>query len=312
MRSAFINHILCCTLALVGASAAVAGPKTSGVEVQTEDVTRFFKVYDAAGGRPTAAQLQHDYLDPGTAGLHWLLKVRPGVTAEHIAQTVQQRPDLYVGARKCMALLPRVRRRLDLAFGKLIELYPDAEKPPVTIFVGRGRPIAISGPGEGVQIDIQGFCSPLATRYMGPNLEDSFVHVIAHEYIHSQQNKALADDVHPTVLERSLLEGAAEFMGEMTSGGLSSPAVVEQAKGHELEIETRFVADEDKTDLSDWVDNTTSEKLGELGYWVGYRIMKSYYQHAPDKRRAIREIVQMSDPHAFLAKSGWRPGIALK
>jgi hypothetical protein len=41
--------------------------------------------------------------------------------------------------------------------------------------------------------------------------------------------------------------------------------------------------------------------------WVGYRIVKSYYQHAPDKHQALREIFEMKDPNAFLAKSGWRP-----
>ena len=303
--------VIACAVLGVTAPTRAASPVNS-VEVQTEDVARFFKVYDAAGGHPTAEQLQHDYIDQGTAGLHQLMKARPSVTAERIAQTIEQHPELYIGARKCMAFLPKARTRLNVAFRKLIELYPEADKPPVTIFAGRGRPIAISGPGEGVQVDIVGFCSPLATKWMGPNLEDSFVYVIAHEYIHSQQNKALADDEHPTVLERSLLEGAAEFMGEMISGGLSSSrGYVAEAKGHELEIETKFVADEDKTDLSEWVDNTTPDELGELGYWVGYRIMKSYYQHAPDKRRAIREIIRMNDPHAFLAKSGWRPGIQL-
>jgi hypothetical protein len=44
---------------------------------------------------------------------------------------------------------------------------------------------------------------------------------------------------------------------------------------------------------------------------VGYRIVKAYYQHAADKRRAMRDILEMSDPQAFLAKSGWHPGIKL-
>jgi len=37
-------------------------------EIQIEDVYRFYKLYDAAGGHPTADQLQHDYLDPGSDG----------------------------------------------------------------------------------------------------------------------------------------------------------------------------------------------------------------------------------------------------
>lgn len=282
----------------------------AGIEIQTEDVTRFYKIYDAAGGYPTIEQLQQGYLDPGTEGLHHLMKVR-NVTAERIAQAIATQPGLYTGAKACMAALPRVRERLHVTFGKLVALYPEAQKPPVTIVVGRGRPLAISGPGDGVQIGLEAICSPVG-RFLNPNIDDRFVHVIAHEYIHSQQNVKLSNDEHPTVLQRSLLEGTAEFMGEMTSGDVAYGAFRVSTKRREKEIESKFVADMDKTDLSDWLDNTTADKLGDLGYWVGYRIVKSYYQHALDKHVAVREIIQMNDPHAFLDKSGWYPGIVLE
>jgi uncharacterized protein YjaZ len=149
-------------------------------------------------------------------------------------------------------------------------------------------------------------------KYFDANVEDRFVHVIAHEYIHVQQSKSLTDDEHPTVLKLSVGEGAAEFMGEMISGAVANPGIWAEAKGHETEIETAFVLDEDNTDLSKWVFNGTLDKPGDLGYWVGYRIVKSYYQQAADKHQAIRDIVEMTDPKAFLAKSGWRPGIELR
>ena len=286
-------------------SASVAGPV-----IQTEDVERFYRLYDATGGHPSADQLQHDYLDQGTPGLHHLAKVR-NVTAERIAQAIETHPELYTDARTCMAALPQVRDRLNAAFRKLLVLYPETQKPPVTIVVGRGRPLAISGPGDGVQIGIEAMCAPNA-RFLNPNVQDRFVYVIAHEYVHSQQNSKLTDDEHATVLERSLLEGAAEFIGEMISGDVAYGLFRASTKGREKEIETKFATDVDKTDLSDWLDNTTPEKVGDLGYWVGYRIVKSYYQHAGDKRAAIHEIIQMSDPHAFLTKSGWYPGIELQ
>ncbi len=98
----------------------------------------------------------------------------------------------------------------------------------------------------------------------------------------------------------------------MISGGAGNPGIWAEAKGRETEIETAFVADEDKTDLSDWFFNGTLDIPGDLGYWVGYRIVDAYYRRAPDKRRAIREILEMTDPKGFLAKSGWRPGIELR
>jgi uncharacterized protein YjaZ len=132
------------------------------------------------------------------------------------------------------------------------------------------------------------------------------VYVIAHEFSHVQQVPAMVDAEHPTVLAGSLMEGAADFVGELIAGGKVSYGAV--TPGHEKELETKFLAARDKTDLSDWLYNGTLEKPGDLGYWVGYRIVKAYYQHAPDKRQALREILGMTDPNAFLAQSGWYPG----
>jgi hypothetical protein len=278
-----------------------------GPVIHIEDVARFYKVYDAAGGHPTAEQLQRDYIDPGSDGLHELGKLR-NVSASAIAEELSKRPEIYSDAKRCMAVLPRARQRLEVAFDKLDQLYPEAKFPTVTIAVGHGKPVGVGSPVTGVQIGLEALC---AVKYLDPNVEDRFVHVIAHEYVHVQQVRALVDDQHPTVLEGSLIEGAAEFAAELISGGVSGPELRARAEGHEKEIETAFVADEDKTDLSTWLYNGTLDKQGDLGYWVGYRIVKSYYEHASDKRRAFREILQMTDPKAFMAKSGWYPGIQL-
>jgi hypothetical protein len=249
--------------------------------------------------------LQRDYTDSGSDGLHRFAQLR-NISGKAIADTLAKHPETYSDAKRCMAVLPRVRQRLEVALGKLGRLYPQARFPPVTIAVGRGKPVGVGSPASGVQIGLEALC---ATNYLNPNVEDRFVHVISHEYAHVQQAPALVDDEHPTVLEGSLVEGAAEFIGEMISGEVAYSQFRASTKGHEKEIESGFVSDEGKTDLSEWLNNGTPEKPGDLGYWVGYRIVHSYYQHADDKRRAIREILEMTDPKAFLAKSGWYPGV---
>jgi hypothetical protein len=288
-------------------SSAASGP-VAGPVIQIDDVERFYRVYDAAGGHPTADQLQRDYIDPGSDGLHHLAKVR-NVSGAAIEKTLTEHPEIYSDAKRCMAVLPQVRLRLQAAMLKLRDLYPAAKFPPVTIAVGRGKPVAVGSPAFGVQVGLEALC---AVKWMNPNIEDRFVHVIAHEYAHVQQSLALADDDHPTVLEGSLVEGAAEFTAELISGEISSYQFVGSMNGREKEIESAFVSDEDETDLSKWLYNGTREKPGDLGYWVGYRIVKSYYQHADDKRRAFREILEMNDPKAFLNKSGWYPDIQLQ
>ena len=292
------------TAAIAVAAFAVPGDPV----IRTEDVALFYKVYDAAHGHPSAVQLQHDYLAQGSEGLHALAKAR-NVDGESIAETLAKRPEIYVDAERCARVLPRVRERLKASMRKLAELYPAARFPPVTIAVGRGKPVGIGSPVTGVQIGLEALC---ATDWLNPNIEDRFVYVIAHEYVHVQQVQALVDDDHPSVLEGSLVEGAADFMDELTSGGMSYAYLKTLTRGREKEIETKFVPDEDKTDLSAWLYNSTPEKPSDLGYWVGYRIVKSYYRQAADKQQAIRDIIELKDPKAFLAKSGWYPGMVLQ
>jgi hypothetical protein len=301
---------------LIAALAFAANPARSAVPgpvIHIEDVARFYRVYDAAHGHPTAAALQRDYLDPGSPGLHSFAKQRT-ITGAKIADENAKHPEVYVNARRCMTVLPRVRARLKTVFGRLSQLLPQAQFPPVTIAISRGKPVAIAD-ATGVMIGLDALC---AVTWMNPDVEDRFVHVIAHEYTHVQQallSPVLYAKDKPTVLEASLVEGAAEFTAELVSGEtgeVSGAAFRPQFEGREKQIETAFVADEDKTDLSHWLYNGSMTKPGDLGYWVGYRIVKSYYEHAPDKRRALREILQMSDAKAFLAKSGWVPGMRLR
>jgi hypothetical protein len=301
------------TCAAISGAAGIAASTAIDPEaeptIHTEDVDRFYEVYDAAGGHPTADRLQRDYLDPGSDGLHQFAKLR-NISGTRIAETLASHPEIYSGAKRCMVVLPRVRQRSRVALHKLGHLYPEARFPPVTIAVGRGKPVGVGGgPATGVLIGLEALC---ATNYLNPNVEDRFVHVIAHEYAHVQQVPALVDDDHGTVLEESLVEGAAEFTAELISGEVAYSQFGASTRGHEKEIESAFVTDEDKTDLSRWLNNGTPQKPGDLGYWVGYRIAKSYYQHATDKRRALREILEMSDPKALLSRSGWYPGIQLQ
>src|SRR3546814_4617029 len=55
---------------------ATRSAATAGAIVHTEDVDLFYRIYDAAGGHPTAEQLQHDYLDQGSDGLQVLVRER--------------------------------------------------------------------------------------------------------------------------------------------------------------------------------------------------------------------------------------------
>ncbi|HLU61627.1 MAG TPA: DUF2268 domain-containing putative Zn-dependent protease [Gammaproteobacteria bacterium] len=291
---------------LLGACALVHQENTAPL-IQVEDVQRFYAIFDAATGAPSAQILQRDYLEQGSSGLQTFARLR-NITGEAIAASIERNPQLYERARRCADVLPAVRDRLQDALRRLKALYPAAKLPPVTIAVGRGKPVGVGAPDTGIQIGLEALC---AVDYLNADVEDRFVYVITHEYIHVQQAPELAEATGLTVLELSLVEGIAEFVTELVAGEVAYSHLRALTAGREREIEEAFARDMDKTDVSDWLFNGTLETPGDLGYWVGYRIARAYYEHAPDKRAALRDMLEMTDARAFLAASGWHPGIAL-
>lgn len=293
---------------LAGMFAAAPAWSAPAPVFKFDDVERFFAVYDAAGAAPSAETLQRDYLDKGSAELAYFAKARR-VDGARMAAAMTATPEVYRNARSCAARLPMVRDRVAAGMTRLGQLYPQAKFPPVAVLIGRARPVAI-GDATGVYVSLETLC---AWTTPDPDEGRRMVQVIAHEYVHVQQTST-GEDPGETVLKASLVEGAAEFLAELMVGSVSYRHLPPLVAGRERELERAFQADMRKpANGSAWLYNGigTAEQPGDLGYWVGYRIVKAYYRNAPDKRAAIAEILQMTDAEAFLARSGWTPGMRL-
>ena len=310
-RSIVVVGALVANLAPVGVIAHApqrARPNAAPlVEIRTSDVDLFFRIYDASGGAPNADALQHDYIDAGSDGVRQFVPNRIK-SADALAKTIAGNPQVYNNARACMAALPAVRARLATVFKKMAAIDANAIFPPVTVLIGRNNSGGTTGE-SGVLIGLEVVCR---SDWLQPNIEDRLVHLIAHEYAHVQQFPQGGEDAGPdTVLKQSLVEGGAELIAELTSGEASESHLQRWTKGREREIGKAFLEDVDSTDLKTWLYNGvgTPEKPGDLGYWLGYTIAKSYYSHAKDKRAAMKALLELKDPKAIIAHSGWKPGV---
>ena len=98
----------------------------------------------------------------------------------------------------------------------------------------------------------------------------------------------------------------------MCSSDLINEHLKAYARTREKEIWYEFARDMYKPDFSKWIYNGASAKdrPADLGYYVGYRITRTYYDRAKDKRKAVRDILNIQDARAFLGASGY--GISLE
>jgi hypothetical protein len=286
---------------------AVSAPArtVNHVEVRTSDVAAFYRLYDATDGKPSGDALQRGYIDKGTDGVRQFVPYRI-ISGEALAKEVSSEEAVYRQARSCMEVLPAVKAKLQGAFRRLAVLDPRATFPPVTILIGRNNSGGTTGK-SGVLIGLEVACR---SSWLQSDLTDRLYHLIAHEYGHVEQSAALEDSESTNVLKQSLIEGVAELVAQLTSGQVSNVHLHKWTVGRAEEIDRRFLADANKKDVSAWLYNGvgTPDQPGDLGYWVGYRIAKAYYDKAPDKRAALRTLLDLKDPEAILAESGWQPG----
>jgi hypothetical protein len=306
------RSILTLLLALFSASAQAATPpeppSTSSRRpvVRIDDVARFYAVFDQADGKPSAAAHQAGYLDSGSPGLRQFVTARIS-SAEKLADAIAKSPQDFRNARRCVPMLPAARDQLRQVFSALTTLDPQATFPPVTIVIGRNNTGGTTT-ASGVTIGLEVICR---SNWLNPDITQRLVHLIAHEYVHVHQPAAqVAPPANATVLFASLVEGGAEFIGELTSGEVLNIHLTRWTQDKACRIERNFRAHAMDTDMSHWLYNGpgTPETPGDLGYWVGYRIARAYYAHASDKPRAIQDILNVNNDNAasFLERSGWR------
>jgi hypothetical protein len=277
------------------------------VVLRTDDVDRFYRLYDATQGKPSAAQLQSDYLDPGSEALHQFVASRID-NADKLADAVARRPASFALARTCLPALARARDALPAVYARMAEIYPASTFPPVTIVIGRASTVGTTT-RDGIVIGLETTCS---LDFMNADPVARFTHLLAHELAHVQQPAGQVDaPADASLLFQALIEGGAEFVAELTSGDVSYGHMRTWTRGKECPIEQAFAKDMRGTDLSHWLYNGfgTPDKPGDLGYWVGYRIAKTYYAQAADKRQAVVDLLEVTPASAagFLRRSGWKP-----
>src|SRR3546814_1453563 len=91
------------------------------------------------------------------------------------------------------------------------------------------------------------------------------------------------------------------------TGSVAYPLLHQWAKGREKELETIFLAEKDQKAIgSRWLYNQKGAGgwPGDLGYWIGYRVAKSYYDRAPDKTAAIILCRCLIRPYPSLGRYG--------
>jgi hypothetical protein len=284
---------------LAAASAAFAQT------IVTSDIENFWKAYDAAAPGSREESFATLYLEPGSVGLQDFVKARIN-SARALANAVDKRyPKFYASVRPYTLQVDRQIPKVREYLARYQELYPQAHFPAVYFLIGRltsggtvsGRGLLIGTEVFSLGKDVDASeISPSFRRAMGT--PERIPLIVVHELTHTQINP-FAKTTIPPMLAQCLGEGSADFMSELVGGSSINAVVKEWAEPRHDEIFQRFARDmaANPKDTSKWMYNydNAGEEPADLGYWIGNEICRSYYEQAPDKAKAIRDIVRQEN-----------------
>jgi hypothetical protein len=200
---------------------------------------------------------------------------------------------------------------------RLTALYPAAVLPPVHVLIGRlstGGAASASGVligGEMYAADSTD--APRGAVRLGAGKSAGRPGHPAPGRARAGARAADARAAHPrrgavatTLLAASLDEGCADLVADLLVGPGPSSAYG-LARERALWAEFRPVMR--GSDMKGWLyeGDAATGRPADLGYFVGARICRAYYDRAPDKARALGAIFRLDDPEALLAASRYAP-----
>jgi hypothetical protein len=291
---------------LIGLAYFLAGACTAFGQnegnVFISDVTHFWIAFDSLQTtKDTSRQIeimQSLYIDKGTMGLKTFMQLR-NFNADTLVQKINKYPKFWKSIRNnTLSIQPEIPV-IASYLPRFKELYPDFK--PAKIFF---TITAIRSAGTvkdsmvliGSEItmgnkytDVSEFPDKRLANFFKPKDTADIVPIAIHEYTHTQQKTE-----GKTLLGQSLNEGACDFIAELVIHKPLTHSYLIYGRNHEQQLKQQFKKEMFAEDESNWLYNgATTKTMGDLGYFMGYAICKSYYRHMKNKQLAIKHIIEL-------------------
>ncbi len=281
-----------------------------GQKIVTDDIDRFWKAYDAiVQERDSVKQvdlIRTLYISQGSPGLAEIMKARR-YSAEEYIYAINHYPQFWKSIRKNTLKAVQISKKIGKAQAKLKKIYPGL-KPADTYFeIGVLRTGGTTGNGMiliGSEVALADKTVvthefdkkyPHLRSYFDTNPVNDAAFLNIHEYLHTQQKETIGN----TLLAQTLMEGVAELMAEIAMNVKSPNPQIEFGYKNEARIKEAYEKEMFSSNIYNWIMNSPDNqfKMRDLGYFVGYAICKKYYDQAPDKKLAIKEMIELDYNH---------------
>lgn len=308
-KCVMISVVLVMAFALFGSSAHAQldlelTNDPAKIRLVDDDIKNFLGAMDKLEeGNDWAAVIQKEYLDKASPGLKEFVREK-GVKAEDFVKAINERKATYDSLHALPEELARQEKKIREAFTRLKKIIPHVMFMHVYYLVGP-NPGSLGEPSE--------FGLMISMSELDEDIENIHL-LLVHETIHVQQALTIGMEEYQAIfgpkmslLALSIREGTAYFLTLLSAGGHTHKESWDYCVQNEKSLWQRFQVEMNDRDPGDWMWGKPAdpEQPPHLGYIMGARIVESFYNSATDKKKAIQEILAITDSHEFLRKSGY-------
>lgn len=293
--------------------------------IYTTDIDNFWQAYDSVRTtKDTTKQLrfiQTLYLDKASDGLKDFIKLREHSAKRHLSNILKF-PKYWNSIRQKTLDIKSYTSEIETILEKFKNQYSNYKPPKIYFTIGVLNSGGTISPDKiliGSEIacaDKEVDASELNKWLQGVfKLNTNVVAMVAHELGHTQQKSGGSEaNGNSNLLGYCIKEGACDFIAELIYKPVTSPYMT-YGNANEQSLWADFKKVMYGQETINWLYNGDNAPNGvaDLGYFIGYKICKSFYDNAKDKEKALKEIIELTYKkkrlNKFLKESKYNGGL---
>ncbi|WP_306351111.1 DUF2268 domain-containing putative Zn-dependent protease [Flavobacterium sp. '19STA2R22 D10 B1'] len=272
-------------------------------KIYTSDIDNFWTAYDSVQQVSDFSKkinlINKLYIDKGTKGLKAFMETRQYNDTLWV-ELIEKYPKFWNSIRANTLSVKKKTADFEKVIENLKRLYPELKDAEMYFTIGglrsggtvKGNMVLIGAEiatGDYLT-DVSEFKNNWLKNVFAEQSLDNITSLNIHEYIHTQQNEGKGS----MLLNQCISEGSCDFITELVMQNTLQRKYLSYGNEHEKKIKESFKKEMFSSDFSNWLYNgDQKEESADLGYYIGYEICKAYYNQSKDKKKAIKEIIEL-------------------
>lgn len=292
--------------------------------IVTKDIANFWEAYEKISSTNDSI-LQYKYLDSlyfqkGTPGLKAIREARNYTPQDYIS-AINNYPKFWNSVKANTLKADELGHELAAGIKQLKLLYPELKPARIYFTIGAlrtggttldsmvliGSEMALADENT-IAEEFPENIRAGRRSYFDSNPIDDIVLLNVHEYVHTQQNPQVNN-----LLSIAIREGVAEFVSTMAMDVPSAAPAIEYGKTNAERVREKFEHEmfyPNNQPKWFWSDYPNEFGVRDLGYYVGFQMAENYYNHAEDKSKAIKKMIELdyaneSEVEEFVTESNY-------